>query len=163
MIGVIVTHHTMVHLTKIRHTDKILVKWTAVIHLLFSHIGYAGAPPDDFSPQQLRHFLVLLYSTLQDHYGMFSGLLIAWWCCILFMQVILCKPVETFWVQAESKHCFDRLKMNQATSISSVTWDVTLLLLPLPMIWEVPATRLYEYIRRKAILITLISEGTAIR
>ncbi|KAI6085330.1 hypothetical protein F4821DRAFT_279299 [Hypoxylon rubiginosum] len=147
----------------------ILLIGVIICHLLlFSHLGFSEASMDQFSPEQLRRFLVLLYgsnipytccsfaiklSFLSLYRRIFVtrtfeiittcliGLLITWWLCIIVSQVILCRPVETFWVRGGSKYCIDRLKMNQATSISNAVWDFVLLLLPLPMVWNLNMTR----------------------
>ncbi|KAI1776781.1 hypothetical protein F4818DRAFT_359294 [Hypoxylon cercidicola] len=144
-----------------------LVGVTTCHFLLFSSQGYGGAPLDDFTPEQLSHFLLMTYTDtilyicctaaikmsilllfrrifVTRAFGVITavlaGVLIVWFLCVLFLQIFFCKPVSASWIPAETEHCLYKTRFYQAISISNILWDFTLLFLPLPMVWRLNTT-----------------------
>ncbi|OTB07052.1 hypothetical protein M426DRAFT_93422 [Hypoxylon sp. CI-4A] len=144
----------------------------AVCHFLISGpYGYAGTPVTELSPEQVEHFLIMLYADnicyscctatiklsvtllyrrifvtpiFKHITSVLIAVLVCWGTAIAFTQAFSCTPVEASWILAKTEHCIDSTKFYDAVGISNIIFDFTLLLLPLPMIW-----RLHMDTRRK--------------
>lgn len=136
-------------------------------YLILSPYGSAGHLQSDFSPQQLRQFLIMLYadnicytcctitvklSILLIQRRIFTsrpfkiiahvltGIFVVWWITVLFTQIFSCMPVHSFWDFALRKSCINTTMFYNGVAISNIIFDFILLILPLPMIWQLQMT-----------------------
>ena len=83
---------------------------------------------------------------------MFMG---AWMFTTVFAIIFQCLPIEYNWnTTIEGGHCIAIGKFALVTSILNVITDVTILVLPLPLVWKLNVTR-----RRRWGLIVLFALG----
>ncbi|KAJ0124653.1 hypothetical protein N8I77_005653 [Diaporthe amygdali] len=140
-------------------------------YLITAPYGYAGQPQSEFSVQQMRQFLMVLYAdnicytccTVTVKLSIllllrrifttrpfrittivFAGILIVWWITVLCFQIFSCKPVHSFWDFTLQESCIDTTKFYNGVAISNIIFDFALLILPLPMVWQLQMS-----IRRK--------------
>jgi hypothetical protein len=55
-------------------------------------------------------------------------------------QIFSCTPVDAAWLPAKTQTCIDNVAFYNAVAISNVVFDVTLLILPMPMVWKLQIT-----------------------
>jgi hypothetical protein len=70
----------------------------------------------------------------------FIVILSGWWAAVLFAQIFSCTPVDAAWLPAKTQTCIDNVAFYNAVAISNVVFDVTLLILPMPMVWKLQIT-----------------------
>lgn len=58
------------------------------------------------------------------------------WLIVVFVDCLQCTPVEKAWVPTTPGHCVDIYKWWLAFGIMSITLDVWLLVLPMPLVWK---------------------------
>ncbi|KAI0173626.1 hypothetical protein GGR52DRAFT_396627 [Hypoxylon sp. FL1284] len=142
----------------------VLLISVSVCHYLISGpYGYAGTPMAEFDADQLKHFLIMLYADnicyacctaavkmsvtllyrrifvtrpFKIITSILVAVLLAWMVAVVFTQAFSCDPVRGSWIPTEARKCIDSQKFYNAVGISNIIFDFTLLLLPLPMVWQ---------------------------
>ncbi|ROW07969.1 hypothetical protein VMCG_03409 [Cytospora schulzeri] len=144
-----------------------LLSVTVCHYLVTGPYGYAGNPQSEFSPEQLRHFLIILYAdnlcytcctvTVKMSITLFlrrvfptrpirvitaglTAILVVWWITVLLFQILSCTPVVSFWEFERREHCIDTNMFYDGVAISNVLFDFILLFIPIPMVWRLQMT-----------------------
>ena len=70
-----------------------------------------------------------------------GAILVGWWIAIDFLALFTCVPVQRAWQSNVPGHCLDQQKTFLGASISNVVADFILLVLPVPMLWNLQVSR----------------------
>lgn len=76
-----------------------------------------------------------------------ESLVIMWGFAVFFTIIFQCKPIKYFWDKSITRGtCINLIAFGQANSISNFLIDVSILVLPLPIIWKLrlPLRRKFE-------------------
>lgn len=63
-------------------------------------------------------------------------ILTMWWIAVLLTQIFSCTPVDASWIPTKAETCVETLMFYNAVTISNVTFDFILLILPMPSVWK---------------------------
>lgn len=140
-----------------------LLSVTVCHYLVTGPYGWAGNPQSEFSLEQLRHFLIILYADnlcytcctvsvklsitlflrrvfatrpIRIITAALTAILIVWWITVLLFQIFSCTPVVSFWEVERREHCIDTNMFYDGVAISNVLFDFILLFIPIPMVWQ---------------------------
>lgn len=65
-----------------------------------------------------------------------AAIVTAWFVSVEVATLLQCEPVDKFWNYAEAGSCFDIVKFFEGSATANVIIDVTILLLPQPILWK---------------------------
>ena len=65
----------------------------------------------------------------------------AWFVAAFLSTLLQCMPVEKAWSTVQGGHCFSKWTLYLGTAIPSTIIDLCILLMPLPMLWRLRASR----------------------
>ena len=70
-----------------------------------------------------------------------SAFVTAWMLYSLIFLLLQCEPIEKNWLLATSGHCRDPYNWHIGYTVSSVAIDLLIMLLPLPILWNLHVGR----------------------
>lgn len=65
----------------------------------------------------------------------------AWLIAAWFSTIFQCIPVEAAWMTIKGSHCFSQTQWFLGTAIPSMIIDACILIMPLPMLWGLKASK----------------------
>ncbi|CAG8983189.1 hypothetical protein HYALB_00004016 [Hymenoscyphus albidus] len=68
--------------------------------------------------------------------NIFMVLLLIYYITMLVIKVMICEPIHAFWDLNVRAHCWDINGIFLADAIVSVTTDIAILVIPIPLIWD---------------------------
>jgi hypothetical protein len=63
-------------------------------------------------------------------------IVLGWMISVTIAQIFTCTPIEGAWNLAAADHCIDQKKFYYGNAVSNVITDVIILVMPLPMVWN---------------------------
>lgn len=84
-----------------------------------------------------------------------AGVIAIWWITVVLISILACTPISFNWDRTQpGGHCLDPRIFVIAISIPNIVTDITILLLPLPVIW-----RLQLHFKKKIAVSAIFSLG----
>ncbi|KAF3762737.1 hypothetical protein M406DRAFT_18111, partial [Cryphonectria parasitica EP155] len=63
-------------------------------------------------------------------------LVVSYFIVCVVLSIAGCQPVSYFWNKAQAGRCFNEVNFFRANGITNMLLDITVLILPLPMVWR---------------------------